>query len=748
MTVSNQSNRISAVGSGAVGQVIPFTFPIIDTSDIVAYSRVTATGVETLLAETTNYTVTINGDSGGSVTTVTAIVTTAEIHLIRAVPFTQSLDLEQGGSFNAENIEDAIDKNTKLTIQNKDGMTRSLRAPETDSTALNLELPNSVDRASKNLGFDASGNVIVTDSSGSFTTTDTQSDTQEDGDDVITESPFADVRAFGAIGDGTTDDTAAFNLAIATGKAILIPPLTFVISDTLTQTAGKDIILVGTGDSSLINFSDATEELFDVTPSSTTGRLVLRNLKITCTSAGYSGNLITINGGAVSSPLFRQVHIFDVFLQNTATNPGADNQGVALLLKASGADSGIIWSTFEDIRIRDFDTMISIVNTGTANGAYINGNKFTNVQGDRCGKMIHLVGSGTSSGINDNKFTNISNQTLMHALTANPFGIYLKSTTSANVARNRFIGCRVWDVTDTITASRGLKIDLYNTNNRNQFYACEYDERFEWGTVEDLSTVLFPDIGFGMRVADRILSLTAPAITYYLDEADTTGTASDVGNGSTAATPFLTWERLTQVLPMYIPEGMDLTVRIIGNLSTGPLTFPSMTVDGSLEIRGHTTVAAAHATPVLNFQGLKGGNSAADPQIFIRYLNLDDSCNFYACEGVKISNCTVDNASGSIVAAFSKIYVTDITFGTLPAVCIKSTLGSTILSSNHTLGGKVGVASESGGQVVFLNNSQPTGSDQSVTIVSGGGAGAVLSTKSVVVNDGEVVTYEDEIVTL
>ena len=97
MTVANQTNRTSAVGSGGTGQDVPFSFPITNTSDLIVYKRVTATGVQTALAETTNYTVEISGDIGGTLTTVTAIETTEEIHLVRATPSTQSLDLEQGG---------------------------------------------------------------------------------------------------------------------------------------------------------------------------------------------------------------------------------------------------------------------------------------------------------------------------------------------------------------------------------------------------------------------------------------------------------------------------------------------------------------------------------------------------------------------------------------------------------------------------------------------------------------------------
>lgn len=159
MTISNQTNSTSAVGTNTVGQEVPYSFPTSDSSDVKVVLKVTATAVTATLTETTNYTVTV-GDTGGTVTMVTAVSTATEIWVIRDTPMTQTLDLEMGDAFNAENVEDAIDKNTKLIIENANK--KVLSAPETDDDSLTLEIPNAVDRASKNLTFDSSGNVTAT----------------------------------------------------------------------------------------------------------------------------------------------------------------------------------------------------------------------------------------------------------------------------------------------------------------------------------------------------------------------------------------------------------------------------------------------------------------------------------------------------------------------------------------------------------------------------------------------------------
>ena len=242
MTIANQDNRTSAVGSGAVGQEVPFLFPITDTSDLLVKKRVTATGVETTLDETTNYTVEIDVDSeGGTLTTVTAIELTEQIHIIGDPENTQSLDLEQGGSFNAENIETALDKNTRLTIKNYDLLAnKAITFPQTDPS-LTTVLPSAIDRASKNLTFDASGNVAasasVEEGSVSFTTFGTNMAEAANalaGKAVINLDHALDIRDYGTVDPtGTADSTAAIQATIDAATAyqtVVLPTGTYKFS--------------------------------------------------------------------------------------------------------------------------------------------------------------------------------------------------------------------------------------------------------------------------------------------------------------------------------------------------------------------------------------------------------------------------------------------------------------------------------------------------------------------------------------
>jgi len=159
--ISDTTARTSAVGTNTAGQEIPFTFPIGLSTDLTVKSRVTTTAVEATLTETTDYTIDINGDSGGTVTMVAAWATTYTLWVIRNTPRTQNLDLENGGAFSAENVEDALDKNCKMTNDLADKLGRTLHAPDTDGTSLDMELPSSVDRKSQYLAFSATGEPTV-----------------------------------------------------------------------------------------------------------------------------------------------------------------------------------------------------------------------------------------------------------------------------------------------------------------------------------------------------------------------------------------------------------------------------------------------------------------------------------------------------------------------------------------------------------------------------------------------------------
>jgi len=86
--------------------------------------------------------------------------------------------------------------------------------------------------------------------------------------DSLQRQAVLDVRDYGAVGDGLTDDTAAFQAAIVAGHGISMPAdKTFLISDQISLPDGN-INIYGQGNSSVIKFSPSSSKtLFDISDS-------------------------------------------------------------------------------------------------------------------------------------------------------------------------------------------------------------------------------------------------------------------------------------------------------------------------------------------------------------------------------------------------------------------------------------------------------------------------------------------------
>lgn len=75
-------------------------------------------------------------------------------------------------------------------------------------------------------------------------------------DDIVTKNPWIDVRAFGAVGDGNTDDAPAIQAAINQGEQVhgivYFPPGTYKITTRLIVRRNVDVVGTGVGFASVI----------------------------------------------------------------------------------------------------------------------------------------------------------------------------------------------------------------------------------------------------------------------------------------------------------------------------------------------------------------------------------------------------------------------------------------------------------------------------------------------------------------
>lgn len=146
MTVSSTTNRWAYTGDGSTDE-FAYTNRIFAATDLAVYVD------DELQVNVTDYSVSGVGETaGGNVTFVTAPDAAAAIVIVRSVPYTQGLDLTALGSFPAEEVEKAFDRAAIHAQQLDDRLDRSLRQPDSDTTALDA-IPAAATRRGMVLGF-------------------------------------------------------------------------------------------------------------------------------------------------------------------------------------------------------------------------------------------------------------------------------------------------------------------------------------------------------------------------------------------------------------------------------------------------------------------------------------------------------------------------------------------------------------------------------------------------------------------
>ena len=155
--ISSTTRRIVYTGSAGVGPYA-FNFEVLDQTDIAVYFNTTE------LTLTTDYTVSLDVDGTGSVTIVTGSsvpstpTASDRITIVGDRTIARSTDFTTGGPLFATSLNDEFDSQTIFVQQVLEQSDRSLRAPNTDPTTINMTLPLNTIRANKTLAFDADGN--------------------------------------------------------------------------------------------------------------------------------------------------------------------------------------------------------------------------------------------------------------------------------------------------------------------------------------------------------------------------------------------------------------------------------------------------------------------------------------------------------------------------------------------------------------------------------------------------------------
>lgn len=166
MSVSTATGKAGPYVLTGSGQTLSVPFYFLEDSHIVVYSKASADATaRTTLVQGTHYSVSGAGlEIGGSITLDGGggYGTAGEIIVIlRAVPFTQITDYIEGGGFEANDHETALDKLTMQTQLLQEVVARCIQLPPHDQSDFGQVLPEQASRKLQDLYFDADANVTV-----------------------------------------------------------------------------------------------------------------------------------------------------------------------------------------------------------------------------------------------------------------------------------------------------------------------------------------------------------------------------------------------------------------------------------------------------------------------------------------------------------------------------------------------------------------------------------------------------------
>lgn len=164
MTISSQARTAGPFACNGSTTVFPFAFKVFSASDVAVVFRDDASGVETTLVLTIDYTVSLNADQdanpGGSISTLVAFAAGSTLTLTSKVPYLQPTDLTNQGGFYPKVITAALDRLTIFAQQILNITNRALRFPISDGN-LDGTLPSKEQRKGKMLAFDETSGLPI-----------------------------------------------------------------------------------------------------------------------------------------------------------------------------------------------------------------------------------------------------------------------------------------------------------------------------------------------------------------------------------------------------------------------------------------------------------------------------------------------------------------------------------------------------------------------------------------------------------
>jgi Pectate lyase superfamily protein len=215
-TFSRDPEPLVQYGGDGSRTTFPFPFPVLASDDLLVFLGQT---------QATGFSITgIGNPDGGAIVFNTPPASGSTVTLLRRTEGIRETEFVDGGPFRASAINAELDRIMLLIQEDREEHERALRGHPAES-GIDFCLPPTTERANKLLGFDSAGKPVAFgetelptsgDASGVLVTPNGATTARSLGEHLATP---VNVRDFGALGDGITDDGAAFTAAISAAQS-------------------------------------------------------------------------------------------------------------------------------------------------------------------------------------------------------------------------------------------------------------------------------------------------------------------------------------------------------------------------------------------------------------------------------------------------------------------------------------------------------------------------------------------------
>jgi hypothetical protein len=294
MTVETPTKEVTVSGNDSATTFSFSDLVIYDNTQLTVTHVVVATGVETTLVLTTDYTVTVAAYPGtGSISfpaggsAFSTLATGENLVIKRVMPLEQATNLENQGGYFPETQEAMADKSTMIALQQQEELDRAIKVPLTNTTITNAEISGLLP---------ANGYVVVNGDGDGFTTTGNSAAQWLAGDGTVS-LPF---YSFAADTDNGIYRIGTNNVGMALGGAKVVDYATTGVSVTGTLAATGAVTGAAGTFSGILKTDDVTDATSGTDGSlQTDGGLSVAKAAYVGTTAKIMG--VTTHGGDVVS---------------------------------------------------------------------------------------------------------------------------------------------------------------------------------------------------------------------------------------------------------------------------------------------------------------------------------------------------------------------------------------------------------------------------------------------------------------